>query len=93
MSTSEVAPVPEPAMLRRVVLSSLIGTTVEYYDFVLYATMTALVFDRLFFPPSIRVWPLLPRSRHLRPAMLRVLLVESSSGTSEIGWAGSECLS
>ena len=49
MSTSEVAPVPEPAMLRRVVLSSLIGTTVEYYDFVLYATMTALVFDRLFF--------------------------------------------
>jgi MFS family permease len=36
-------------MLRRVVLSSLIGTTVEYYDFVLYATMTALVFDRLFF--------------------------------------------
>jgi MFS family permease len=49
VSTSEVAPVPEPAMLRRVVLSSLIGTTVEYYDFVLYATMTALVFDRLFF--------------------------------------------
>jgi len=36
-------------MLRRVVLSSLIGTAVEYYDFVLYATMTALVFDRLFF--------------------------------------------
>jgi MFS family permease len=36
-------------MLRSVVLSSLIGTTVEYYDFVLYATMTALVFDRLFF--------------------------------------------
>ena len=49
MSTSEVAPVPKPAILRRVVLSSLIGTAVEYYDFVLYATMTALVFDRLFF--------------------------------------------
>jgi len=32
-----------------VVISSLIGTAVEYYDFVLYATMTALVFDRLFF--------------------------------------------
>ena len=49
MSTSEVAPVPKPAILRRVVISSLIGTAVEYYDFVLYATMTALVFDRLFF--------------------------------------------
>ncbi|MEJ6536355.1 MAG: MFS transporter [Mycobacterium sp.] len=36
--------------MRRVVLSSLIGTAVEYYDFVLYATMTALVFGRLFFP-------------------------------------------
>ena len=46
---SEVAPVPKPAILRRVVISSLIGTAVEYYDFVLYATMTALVFDRLFF--------------------------------------------
>lgn len=38
--------------LRRVALSSLAGTTVEYYDFLLYATMTALVFDRLFFPDS-----------------------------------------
>ena len=49
MSTPEVASPPKPAILRRVVLSSLIGTAVEYYDFVLYATMTALVFDRLFF--------------------------------------------
>lgn len=40
--------------LRRIALSSLAGTTVEYYDFMLYATMTALVFDRLFFPGSDR---------------------------------------
>ncbi|MGV0991122.1 MAG: MFS transporter [Mycobacterium sp.] len=38
--------------LRRIALSSMAGTTVEYYDFMLYATMTALVFDRLFFPSS-----------------------------------------
>ena len=38
--------------LRRIAVSSLVGTTVEYYDFMLYATMTALVFDRLFFPGS-----------------------------------------
>ena len=49
MPTPEVDPPPEPEILRRVVLSSLVGTAVEYYDFVLYATMTALVFDRLFF--------------------------------------------
>lgn len=38
--------------LRRIALSSMAGTTVEYYDFMLYATMTALVFDKLFFPAS-----------------------------------------
>ena len=36
--------------LRRVVLASLIGTTIEWYDFFLYGTAAALVFNRLFFP-------------------------------------------
>jgi metabolite-proton symporter len=36
--------------IRRVVLASFIGTTIEWYDFFLYLTMTALVFNRLFFP-------------------------------------------
>lgn len=34
----------------RVVLASLIGTTIEWYDFFLYGTAAALVFDQLFFP-------------------------------------------
>ncbi|MBV9251937.1 MAG: MFS transporter, partial [Acetobacteraceae bacterium] len=33
----------------KVALASAIGTTVEYYDFTLYATATALVFNRIFF--------------------------------------------
>jgi MFS family permease len=37
-------------MPRRVALASAIGTTVEWYDFYLYATATALVFNTLFFP-------------------------------------------
>ena len=35
---------------RTVALGSVIGTTIEWYDFYLYATATALVFEPLFFP-------------------------------------------
>ena len=36
--------------LRRVVMASMIGTTIEWYDFFLYGSAAALVFNRLFFP-------------------------------------------
>lgn len=36
--------------LRRVALSGLLGTAVEFYDFLVYGTVAALVFDDLFFP-------------------------------------------
>ncbi|HET6943455.1 MAG TPA: MFS transporter, partial [Sphingomicrobium sp.] len=36
--------------LRRVVMASLIGTTIEWYDFFLYGSAAALVFNTLFFP-------------------------------------------
>ena len=35
---------------RRVILASLIGTSLEWYDFFLYGTASALVFNKLFFP-------------------------------------------
>src|SRR6478735_8030821 len=38
--------------LRRAVVASTIGTTIEWYDFFLYSTVTGLVFAKLFFPQS-----------------------------------------
>lgn len=38
-----------PGSTRRVVLASFIGTTIEWYDFFLYGTAAALVFNQLFF--------------------------------------------
>ena len=36
--------------VNRVVLASFIGTAIEWYDFFLYGTAAALVFNKLFFP-------------------------------------------
>jgi metabolite-proton symporter len=37
-------------MIKRVLMSSVVGTAIEWYDFFLYATASALVFAKLFFP-------------------------------------------
>ena len=39
-----------PSSARRVVVASLIGTSLEWYDFFVYGTAAALVFNKLFFP-------------------------------------------
>lgn len=51
MASPATAP-PPPAGLRRIVAASLIGTTIEWYDFFLYGSAAALVFNKLFFPGS-----------------------------------------
>ncbi|ADD44963.1 MFS transporter [Stackebrandtia nassauensis] len=44
------APTDKRSSLSRVVGASLIGTTIEWYDFFLYGSAAALVFNKLFFP-------------------------------------------
>ncbi|MFJ2725418.1 MFS transporter [Streptomyces collinus] len=51
MSSPAAAP-PAPTSLKRIVAASLIGTTIEWYDFFLYGSAAALVFNKLFFPDS-----------------------------------------
>jgi MFS family permease len=36
--------------LRRAIVAATVGTTIEWYDFLLYSTMAGLVFGKLFFP-------------------------------------------
>ena len=47
--TLPVKPLNTP---RQVLFASLIGTTIEFFDFYIYATAAVLVFPRLFFPSS-----------------------------------------
>ncbi len=41
---------PGAPPIRRILLASLIGTTIEFFDFYIYATAAVLVFPKLFFP-------------------------------------------
>jgi MFS transporter, MHS family, shikimate and dehydroshikimate transport protein len=50
ISTDPASAVDTGPRLRTVALGSMIGTTIEWYDFYLYATASALVFKPLFFP-------------------------------------------
>jgi metabolite-proton symporter len=48
----QLSPSEHLVQLRRAVIASTIGTTIEWYDFFLYSTVTGLVFAKLFFPHS-----------------------------------------
>ena len=56
MATINTAPGNIPTMsargreVRRVAMASLVGTTIEWYDFLIYATMAGVIFNQYFFP-------------------------------------------
>ncbi len=52
MSETHVRPHTAVNTPRQVLFASLIGTTIEFFDFYIYATAAVLVFPKLFFPAS-----------------------------------------
>ncbi|GAA2788572.1 MFS transporter [Saccharopolyspora taberi] len=50
MAVDQAAPAAPRNSTRQVVVASLVGTSIEFYDFYVYATAAVLVFPQLFFP-------------------------------------------
>ena len=55
MSTKSAVNAPKENTRGRVLFASLIGTTIEFFDFYAYATASVLVFPTLFFPNASNV--------------------------------------
>ncbi len=55
VTTMALGPMSEAdhqSALRRAVIASTVGTTIEWYDFLIYSTVTGLVFNKVYFPSS-----------------------------------------
>ncbi len=50
MERSGADPTGMPTSIRKVVVASFIGTTIEWYDYFIFATAAALFFPKVFFP-------------------------------------------
>ena len=50
MSQSDAAPAGASPPMRRIAIASMTGTVIEFYDFFIYGTAAALVFNKVFFP-------------------------------------------
>lgn len=86
---SSIAASPDvPANPRsRVILASLVGTTIEFYDFYVYATAAVLVFPHLFFPAGNEPTALLASFAVFGAAMVARPLGRSFSATWVTGAA------
>jgi MFS family permease len=52
LGTSPMSEIEHQSALRRAVIASTVGTTIEWYDFLIYSTVTGLVFNKVYFPGS-----------------------------------------
>ena len=73
---------------RRAGIAAFVGTTIEWYDFYVYATAAALVFGPLFFPSGDRLAETAAAFATFAVAFLVRPWVASSSATSATSSAG-----
>lgn len=78
--------------LRRVVVSSLVGAVIEWYDFFLYGVVAGLIFNHLYFPEFDDRIGDHAGVRHLRrSALWPVLWAASCLAISAIKSAAKRC--
>ncbi len=76
---------------RRAALASFVGSTLEYYDFFIYASFSALAFNTLFFPDLGSFWGTIVSMATIGIGYVVRPLAASSSGTSGTPSAVSGC--
>src|SRR5499433_1864198 len=52
IANGQMSDAEHQSALRRAVIASTVGTTIEWYDFLIYSTVTGLVFNKVYFPAS-----------------------------------------
>ncbi|VVQ00097.1 hypothetical protein PS914_03972 [Pseudomonas fluorescens] len=95
---SELSPVeksgapPEVAVsMKKVAVASVIGTTVEWYDLFVFATASALVFNKVFFPDFDPLIGTLLAFGTFASAYLARLSARHCSVISVTAWDASRC--
>ena len=84
----------QPSSVRKVIVASVIGTSLEWYDFFIYGTAAALVFNKLFFPSFEPAGRHAAGLRHLRRGFRRPDRSGAwCSGTTATGSAARMCWS
>lgn len=85
--TPAASPPAGPSKAPKVAAASLIGTTIEYYDFAVYGTASALVLGPAFFPSGNATVSTLAAFLTFAAAFLSRPSASSSSARSATGWA------